>query len=308
MSRSLEYTLLLVSHSIEHKKIAQTMATSIHIQMAHTLSPRDALEYLMDTSIDILLLDLSIGAKESFNFLQNVTSDYDNSNTPILLLAPLEVIQEASETYKDFNILGILNQAHWQTQAYKLIQHLHAMQVRLHSLQNTLIESESRGTIDPLTGAYNRYGCEDIFHSLRARYKAYTEPFCGILIDIDHFKEMNDLHGYATGDEVLIDFAKTIIHSIRQDDSLIRLGGEKFMLFVSNVSEDIAIHNAEKLRLKIQNALHGTLHLSITASFGVASYIYGEAMKDFIQRADTCLHEAKKAGRNQVAYEGKSEL
>jgi len=169
-------------------------------------------------------------------------------------------------------------------------------------MQDNLLESENRGSLDKLTGAYNRYGCENIFYKLTSRVEVYQESFCVIMIDIDYFKSVNDMHGHDVGDEVLINFARILMQSIRKDDSLIRLGGEEFIIFISNVNLDIAIRNAESMRIKIEETTHSKKKLKITASFGVVQH-NNEEMEEIFKRVDELLYIAKDSGRNIVISE-----
>ena len=123
------------------------------------------------------------------------------------------------------------------------------------------------------------------------------------MIDIDHFKMVNDTYGHDIGDDVLVSFSNIIIASIRRDDSLIRLGGEEFLVFLSNANFQIAVKSAEKIRIKIQNTLHSLKQLQVTASFGVVQYKENEEMESLIKRADTLLYIAKDSGRNIVISE-----
>lgn len=120
------------------------------------------------------------------------------------------------------------------------------------------------------------------------------------MLDIDHFKRVNDTHGHDIGDEVLISISKLISNSLRSKDAFIRFGGEEFFIFTSDCNLKITINIAEKFRLKIQNTKHGSLNLNITSSFGVVEYIENETMESLIKRCDLLLYKAKANGRNIV--------
>ena len=303
MPTNFTYTALILSQSQNVFDSCEEISKSIDIKFSKASNMMDALEYLMDFKIDIILLDLSIGKEESIEFLQHISGDYENKATPIIALADLEKSQDMSNELSSFNIISFMCNTHWNIQASKLLNFLKITKLNLHVIQDSLVKSEDRGTMDQLTGAYNRYGCEDIFNTLTSRVKAYSEPFSIIMLDIDHFKSVNDTYGHDIGDEVLIGFSNIIMNLIRQNDSLVRLGGEEFIIFLSNANSNIAIKSAEKIRLKIEELMHSSQNLKITASFGVVEYRSNEDMDTLFKRADDLLYQAKDSGRNIVLSE-----
>jgi len=120
------------------------------------------------------------------------------------------------------------------------------------------------------------------------------------MLDIDHFKKVNDTYGHNVGDDVLISISKIIQNSIRNNDAFVRFGGEEFFIFLANADLKIAEKIAEKFHALIRNTLHTELNLTITASFGVTEYIEDEDMNTIFKRVDTLLYKAKKTGRDKV--------
>ncbi len=154
---------------------------------------------------------------------------------------------------------------------------------------------------DKLTGTVNRHrGIELLEHEIK-RAKRYEHPFSIIYFDIDHFKKINDTYGHATGDTVLIKATETIKRNLRATDTLIRWGGEEFMILLPETTLSDAIHLAKKLReyLEMRSA---DIPVPITASFGIASWEEGQSLDTLIHRADTKMYEAKTLGRNRIAY------
>ncbi|MFZ5650847.1 MAG: GGDEF domain-containing protein [Bacillota bacterium] len=131
-------------------------------------------------------------------------------------------------------------------------------------------------------------------------------PLSVIMMDIDHFKKVNDTYGHDAGDVVLKEFARTVKSAIRPMDFLGRYGGEEFVV-ICNACIDEASEIAGRVRLTVSAApvsISEGQALSITASFGVAGYRPGDNPETLIKRADTALYEAKKAGRNRVVRGG----
>ncbi|DAB29999.1 MAG TPA: hypothetical protein CFH84_06485 [Sulfurimonas sp. UBA12504] len=152
---------------------------------------------------------------------------------------------------------------------------------------------------DKLTGTYNREYFENIF-PLFLQESQNNDLFLGIvLFDIDHFKEVNDTYGHNRGDSVLKELAQCVRTSIRQDDVLVRWGGEEFVLLVKTKTTKNLYDVAELVRQTIeQNYFEGLEHLS--CSFGITVYQKNEDISQTIDRADKALYIAKEQGRNRV--------
>ncbi|WP_456402019.1 diguanylate cyclase [Hydrogenimonas sp.] len=154
---------------------------------------------------------------------------------------------------------------------------------------------------DKLTGTINRHrGIELLEHEIK-RAQRYGHPFSLIYFDIDHFKKINDTYGHATGDTVLVKATETIRNNLRATDSLIRWGGEEFLILLPETALNDAVHLAQKLREHIEKR-STDIPVPITASFGVASWEEEQTLDTMIHRADTKMYEAKKLGRNRIAY------
>jgi len=158
--------------------------------------------------------------------------------------------------------------------------------------------------IDPLTSAYNRrYGME----KLKEEFNAASQQnyHLGVLmLDIDHFKKVNDTYGHVGGDLVLKEYTKLISSLLRKDDTLIRFGGEEFMVIMAGIPKNRIISVAENIRTRIENAkfLFEDKVIEITTSIGGALYPEIDAVNEetLVQVADQNLYKAKNQGRNRV--------
>jgi diguanylate cyclase len=153
---------------------------------------------------------------------------------------------------------------------------------------------------DPLTGLYNRRYMEDAL----ARYLSMAErtgsATSAIMIDLDHFKKLNDEHGHAKGDAVLREVAGQLVGALRPSDVVCRYGGEELLVILPNCDLDDASLRAEMLRGRVES-LSETHGAPITASFGIACVPETSAGPgDIVTMADAALYEAKQAGRNCV--------
>lgn len=158
--------------------------------------------------------------------------------------------------------------------------------------------------IDPLTGLYNRRYMEETLEREIHRGKRRKTPLGIILMDIDHFKQINDTHGHEAGDSVLAAIGRFLKKHIRREDIPCRFGGEEFLLILPDASLENSYKRAEELRnllLRFDIKHQGQSLGKISASFGVADCPeHGENFEDVIRAADAALYQAKAGGRNQV--------
>jgi two-component system cell cycle response regulator len=157
---------------------------------------------------------------------------------------------------------------------------------------------------DELTGAYNR---RSMFHHLEAelgRSQRYGRHLSVLMLDVDHFKRVNDEHGHLTGDQVLAWFSQRVMEQLRSMDFVCRYGGEEFCVILPETPAAGALTVANRLRASVERSpfTSGALSLTITTSIGVATWdpAAGRDVPDLLLRADNALMEAKRGGRNQV--------
>ncbi len=152
---------------------------------------------------------------------------------------------------------------------------------------------------DMLTGVANRRKFDEILQIEASRAQRHGLPLSLVMIDIDHFKSLNDSYGHQTGDAVLVEFARLISGSIRAHDLFARWGGEEFTLLAPLCDNDNTCQLANKLRQLVADHVFTDVG-QVTASFGVATYQPDEAVDDLLSRADQALYAAKSGGRNRV--------
>jgi diguanylate cyclase (GGDEF)-like protein/hemerythrin-like metal-binding protein len=155
---------------------------------------------------------------------------------------------------------------------------------------------------DKLTGCWNRFRIEETAQYEMRRLQRYATPVSLILIDIDHFKDVNDTYGHAVGDLILQEVAATAQVCIRNTDVLGRWGGEEFVVLLPASGFSAAADSAERIRRAIETSVYGDGH-QVTASFGFASYRSTDSWDEWLQRADQALYRAKAQGRNRVVAE-----
>jgi len=155
-------------------------------------------------------------------------------------------------------------------------------------------------TKDPLTGAGNRRALENKMAEVIAGHNRNRAASSLLLIDLDHFKAVNDAHGHAMGDQILRSITEIVNLRIRVTDSIYRIGGEEFVVVLEGQDMAGASHLAEQLRTLVE-ANELVPDRAVTISLGVAEIRYKETGSDWLHRADEALYQAKRAGRNTIS-------
>ncbi|NOQ34987.1 MAG: diguanylate cyclase [Methylococcaceae bacterium] len=164
---------------------------------------------------------------------------------------------------------------------------------------------ERHASVDNLTGLFNRGWLNTKFNQLLERCQKNHQPFSYFMIDIDHFKKVNDNYGHLVGDLVLQITAKTLGNTARADDYVVRYGGEEMAILLPNTGVDNALKIAERLRQKVEINIieyEPCKTLNITVSIGISTSNNNESDIELIKLADDALYYAKRHGRNQIKF------
>ena len=174
----------------------------------------------------------------------------------------------------------------------------HTQQEYLGELEllNKSLKKQSR--TDELTQIFNRGYFNIQLTRETTRASRYESPLSVMMLDIDHFKIINDTFGHLAGDRVLLEIAQLIKDNIRQSDFLARWGGEEFAILIPGIELEQAMRVAEKLRVLVEKN-EFSIGSQVTCSFGISSYVHKEDEDAFLQRADMALYQAKQQGRNR---------
>lgn len=205
----------------------------------------------------------------------------------------------------DGSLLGVVTQRELVAIAYSRWADLmrnHALELRemVDLLERKTARLEQIAATDRLTGVANRARFEDQLGRELERFGRYRDGECAVvMIDIDHFKFVNDTWGHLRGDEVLKAVAQLLAGHLRGIDTFARWGGEEFAALLPHTNLEEALHTAERLRRAVEGeTLDGSG--SITISGGVAVCHAGESAQDLVARADRALYRAKQGGRNRI--------
>lgn len=159
--------------------------------------------------------------------------------------------------------------------------------------------------VDSLTGVANRAAFDETLDHAMTRYSRYGDHFSLLMIDVDHFKSVNDTHGHQVGDHILQRIASKLKAALRATDFIGRYGGEEFSVVLERAEMMHARAVAEELRRNIEATQFTTrenARLKVTVSVGVAAVAEGDSPATLVERADRALYHAKQQGRNRIAY------
>jgi diguanylate cyclase (GGDEF)-like protein len=191
----------------------------------------------------------------------------------------------------------VTEQQRMQARIVQTLAERNAQLSRVASLQHELRDQAQR---DPLTGLHNRRALVERFAEELAHHRATAQPLALAVLDIDHFKRINDSHGHAAGDRVLCSLAREMCDALRASDTVYRTGGEEFALLLPGADAGNALRRVDALRERVAAAELGVGGQPVTFSAGVAAVGPGlETLDALLQAADRALYAAKASGRNR---------
>ncbi|PHR25674.1 MAG: GGDEF domain-containing protein [Hoeflea sp.] len=176
------------------------------------------------------------------------------------------------------------------------------LQKMTESLSVRSLSLEHAAVTDSLTGMYNRRYFDDALAEYLEAFGHINKPIGMVILDLDHFKKVNDTHGHDVGDKVLREVAECLQVFTRYHDVLARLGGEEFAILSPNITEQQLYSLSDRIRQAVSELriVNGNVTLKVTVSAGLAIWDGAETGEELYRRADKQLYEAKRQGRNRV--------
>lgn len=256
---------------------------------------RTALELLERETPDVILLDIVMPDMDGFEVCKRIKSRADLCGIPILFITAKS---DEPSIVRAFDMGG----SDYVTKPFRSKELLARVRIQVE-YRHAMDQLRSMAVTDTLTGLPNRRA---FFHEGMRLFEealAQAAPLCGMMLDIDHFKRINDRYGHACGDEVLRQVARGIRSQISDHDHCARVGGEEIALLAPGLELAPAVRLAERIRAHLASLAIKTSQgpIFVTVSVGVAALCPETAtLDDLIARADDRLYEAKHAGRNRV--------
>jgi diguanylate cyclase (GGDEF)-like protein len=240
---------------------------------------------------DLILLDVQMPEVNGYDVLRLLKENSDTAEIPIIFVTGKDSVEDEEYGLELGAVDYITKPIHPSIVKARVKTHI--------TLKHQHDQLTAMATHDQLTGLYNRHYLSDTLSKKVAQCKRHKEALSVIMVDIDHFKNVNDTFGHLMGDLILKAVAKVIGEGARKEDITARFGGEEFILVLDNCVAHDALIKAEGLRSKIE-ALHPE-GIAITASFGVAQLNeHVLQYEDLVKNADQALYVAKEEGRNRV--------
>jgi diguanylate cyclase (GGDEF)-like protein len=172
------------------------------------------------------------------------------------------------------------------------------------NVKNREIELKEIARIDSLTGVYNRQSLTTFLEDEIIKNKMFQSEFSIIMLDLDNFKNINDVYGHVFGDFVLKEVCKVFMEETSRTDKVCRYGGEEFLIILPNTNRMDAFKVGERLRKEIENRefLNNKENIKVTMSGGVMGYEEGLTIEGLIEVVDKSLYKAKRSGKNKILY------
>jgi diguanylate cyclase (GGDEF)-like protein len=314
MEKDIKKTVLLIDPDISVTKILSERLRSIGF---NTLSANDdvtAFKLIQTGSPDIILLDILMKMKNGNDILTAIKSHHNSQNIPVIILSSAVDVNSKVNGFlsgasdyivKPFRFAEVLARINNQI---RILNMQHELEKKNKELTEKNMLLQQMAVTDGLTGLYNkRYILSrlssEISHAVR-----YREPISFLMVDVDHFKQINDTYGHVVGDILLKEVAQLLRKLVREFDIIARYGGEEFLIVLPNGDIMGAKILAERLRDSIEKSVFNINgeKISITISIGIRNadiklnFDSGSEVTKLINQADIALYNAKANGRNRV--------
>jgi len=303
MSTHKRYRILMVEDSRVSLEVYAQRLERRGYQMATAISAEEARVELENGVPDLILLDVFMPKVSGFEFVRELRADPKTSRVPIILISALSDTQHIVEGLE----LGANDYVTKPIVMPILTARMEALLRSSELVRRLEVQTEllsKLAAFDDLTGVYNR---RSMFHHLEAelsRCRRYGRSLGVLMVDIDHFKRVNDEYGHLVGDQALRWVATTLQNELRSMDFLCRYGGEEFCAILPETNRPGVLRAGERLRSAIERTLfaQSDVQLSLSISVGGASWSADGTAEfpDLMAAADAALLEAKRNGRNQV--------
>lgn len=301
--------ILVVDDVSENLQLIALILEKRGYETTFATSGQQALERVQTANPDLILLDFMMPHMNGLEVCEQLKANPDVAEIPIIFLTAsheqehlIQAFEKGAVDYitKPFSTAELLVRVrthlelkYMREQLKKALQEQAQLTKDLQNLANT----------DPLTGVWNRRYLLTLCEAEIERASRYNHLFSVLMLDLDRFKQINDIYGHAVGDEVLIGMTNIVKNSLRKVDFWGRFGGEEFVVILPETNLDSAVGVAERIRETLEKTEFPIQEkqVKITVSIGVSTYQLEDQKIDLVlQRADKALYQAKNQGRNRV--------
>jgi len=293
--------VLFVEDSDTAAQLTLHVLGQMKLDVEHHKRAEDAIESFREKDFDLVITDVVLeGGMSGLSLVRAIRQGSgESARTPVLAISAfddparrVELLRSGANDYVSKPIL--------QEELTARVSNLISTKQLFDQVRSQQRRLEEMAVTDSLTGLYNRHYLTSASGQQVARARRHGESLSLIVIDVDHFKRVNDEHGHAQGDVVLKEMGRMLCTDARESDVCARFGGEEFVVVLPQCGLDDAVRKAERIRTEIETARPGGL--AITASLGVATFdaVTDADFESLFNRADEAVYAAKRNGRNRV--------
>lgn len=293
--------VLLVEDSASVRALVRGVLERAGLEVLVSAEAVGAAELFAREAFDLVLTDVLLaGGTTGLELLRRVRhSEGRKGRTPVLAMSGFEDAARRVELLR-YGANDFIGKPVLPEEMVARVRNLIANKQLFDKVEMQHEYLRALAATDHLTSLYNRRFLAEVLPMTLAASRRHGYSVSVVLVDLDHFKRVNDEHGHAAGDNVLVECARLLKATCRKEDLAVRLGGEEFVLVLSHCGFEQAVHKAERVRQQFERQL--LAGLPVTASFGVSTLVpeMGATFDDVFAAADQALYEAKAAGRNRV--------
>lgn len=307
--------ILIVDDTPNNLSVLRQMLTEYGHRVRPALNGEIALQTIKADKPDLILLDIVMPGMDGYTVCQRLKSNSNTKEIPIIFISALNEVEDKMRAFSEGGVDYISKPFHTEEVIARVNTHLvlraqqKALAKRNEELRekNVLIEDQAEelkklASKDFLTGLFNRRNFLENAGQEEKRFKRAKSKFSFIMLDIDHFKQVNDTYGHDCGDKVLVKVARSLESELRDQDIVARWGGEEFICMLPETELTGAITVAEKIRKSVAAVEDPCSkgNVSVTITLGVSEYDGSCSIDECINKADISLYNGKRQGRNQV--------
>lgn len=292
--------ILLADDSPTVRGIMRVELETVGYEVVEAADGEEALQLALADPPDVVLLDVEMPIMDGYACLQALKADGATANIPVVFVTGLLTAEDVARALK----LGGHDYLRKPPESAELLARVNAA-LRVKQLQDELVARAEQldhvSRTDYLTDLHNRRHMEEHLRTLTSAAKRHRFPLGMLLVDVDHFKHINDEHGHQVGDEVLVQVARRLRETTRVEDALGRWGGEEFLVLMPHTRAEAARVLGERLRVAVCAEPITTSAGAVTVTVSVGGAIaVAPGGQDLLRLADDRLYAAKAAGRDQV--------
>lgn len=287
--------VLIVDDSPDVHRLLRARLRHEDLELRTATSGDEGLAAALASPPAIIVLDIDMPGVDGFEVLRKLKNNAATVNIPVIMLSGLQSSEDKVTAFD----LGAVD---YITKPFDITE----LRVRLRSALRlaTLLQMLSqRAQIDGLTGLWNRAYFDTRFADELAGCARHARPLALAMLDIDHFKSINDSHGHPAGDAVLQGFARVLRREIRQSDVACRYGGEEFALIMPDTAPQDAVTVCERIRTTLSEIiwpLHPERRVTVSIGITGCAANHPPTPAEWVHRADQNLYAAKRQGRNRL--------